>query len=154
MKTLQELQKEIAESEEEYGIPECSLTDLMYRELKSQNDVALTMFLEICIDFCNCYDRLDLMEEIWEAMIDGDYHPTYNAFQSYLVETMNDGELKYIPQDEDELNAVIDKYQVDKQQSKEFENYHIKEYGVEWLTATGVERMRMIIDKMRKDGTV
>jgi len=151
MKTLRELIKEIEDSEEKYGIPECSLTDLMYRELLENDDVAMRMFLDVCIDFCNCWDRLDLMEEIWEAMIEGEYEPTYNIFKTYLVDSMIDGKPRYIPQDEEEMNAVLDEYQRQKKQREEWQNENIRKFGVEWLSMDGRDRLRLMWEDMQKE---
>ena len=127
-----------------------SATDVFCRYLlqNNPNDVALRLFLDVCIDFCNEWDKLDLMYELWQAMVDGDYQPTCNLFSHYLSDSIGtDGKLKYIPQDEDELNEVIDRYQYWKKAGETFRKEMFEKHGVIWDGLSLQEKMEI----QRKD---
>ena len=148
MKTIEELQQEIEDSEKENGLPECSLSDLMYRELieASEGDMAMMMFLDICIDYFNCYDKIDMMYELWESMVRDEYTPTFDAFHSYMV---HEDKPRYMPTCENELNAVLDGRSEWKRSCEKTQNEMVAKFGVEWLSASGEERMWMMMKDMQ-----
>lgn len=148
MRSIEEIQEEYDRNNEGRVIPECDINDMYYEELLSQNDIALRMWAEIMIDYCNCYDRMDFMYEMFEAMIEDNYKPTYNVFKSYMI---HEDKPRYMPTDEDELNAVLDGRSAWKRSCEEMQNEMVKKFGVEWLSASGDERLRMMMEDLQKD---
>jgi len=148
MKTIEELQQEIEDGKNPHGVPECSLSDLMHRELlaESDGDMAMMMFLDICIDYFNEWDRIDEMYELWENMVRDEYKPTYDAFKSYMI---HEPKPKYMPTDEDELNEVLDGRSGWKRSCEKTQNEMVEKFGVEWLSMDGDERLAVMMKDMQ-----
>lgn len=161
MRSLEELENEYKRQIAEYGMAECSVEDMCYEELLSQKDVALRMWADVMIDYCNNYDgRFEFMYEMFHAMVDDGYKPTYNIFQSYLVDTMreNNGKPKYAPTDESEMDKLLDRYQCQKKESERYEEFRkyydnkmIQKFGVEWLSMSGRERLIRMLEDIKDD---
>jgi len=147
MKTIQELEKIIQEEEkkveEEGGLMEFSMHNLLYEELKSQNDTALNMWLDIMVDYCNNWDeRFEFFYDMMYAMVEDGYKPTCNLFAYHLADTIRDnGKIKYIPSDENEMNEVLDIYGRYEKMSNDINKEMFEKYGVIWDSLTVDERM-------------
>lgn len=154
MRSLEELENEYKRQIAEYGMAECSVEDMCYEELLSQKDVALRMWADVMIDYCNNYDgRFGFMCEMFRAMVEDDYEPTCDIFQSYLVDTMceNNGKPEYAPTDENEMDNLLDRYQCQKKESERLQNEMIQKFGVEWLSMSGRERLIRMLEDIKDD---
>lgn len=144
MKSFDELNR-IAEATND------NVLDLMHDEFHNHENPAMRIFHDVLVDWSCQTGDIDARDEILMSMCNEDYDADNGIFTEFLVENIVDGIPRYLPQDEEELDKIMDVYNQRKHSFEDMQNKMVRRHGVEWLSADANERMRMEIEFMQKD---